>query len=394
MIYFYRIFAKYLKVIIMKVLKFAVLLLIVLSSCLSDPIEIEKVEKRSLLVYLAGDNNLSNEVSEKSKSILAGWKPYMGGLFVFGDIVGKEKPFLMQANYRNGVAVYDTIKTYSNTNSASKELFAEVINDFKNNASKISKSSKYGMIMFSHATGWLPDNSYDNVLDWESKQDRTRSVFDDNSTQMEIKDLSDAIPDGMFEFIAADMCFMSGVEVAYALKDKTKYMLSSSAEILSPGFTHVYKTNLHCFYKQEPCLKGFANSFFNYFNSLSGVYRSATISIIKTSELDRLSSLVRKLHGRFKYSEIEKLQHFDRKKPVNVFFDLGDYLYSCADNDIEKKEIDNLLKDVVIFKLNTDRIINLDIKKHSGMTTYIEQNNLEQLNIKYKETDWYKKTFN
>lgn len=380
----------------MKVLKIAVLSLVVLSSCLSAPIEIEKVEKRSLLVYLAGDNNLSNEVSEKSKSILEGWRPHMGGLFVFGDVLGKEKPFLMKASYKNGVAVYDTIKTYSNTNSASKELLAEVINDFKNNSSKISNSSKYGMIMFSHATGWLPGNSYDNVADWELRQnkDLTRSVFDDNLRQMEIKELSDAIPDGMFDFIAADMCFMSGVEVAYALRNKTQYILSSSAEILSPGFTHVYKNNLHCFYKQEPCLNGFASAFFNYFNSLSGAYRSATISIIKTSELDKISSLVRKYHNKFNYSEIENIQHFDRKKPINVFFDLGDYLYNCTTNDSEKKEIDNILKDAIVFKLNTDRIIQLDIKKHSGMTIYIEQNNLEQLNKIYKETDWYKSTFN
>ena len=37
---------------------------------------------------------------------------------------------------------------------------------------------------------------------------------------------------------------MAGVEVAYALRNKTDYLLASSAELLSPGFVPIYAHTL------------------------------------------------------------------------------------------------------------------------------------------------------
>lgn len=53
--------------------------------------------------------------------------------------------------------------------------------------------------------------------------------------EMELEEFAAAIPDGQLDFIVFEACLMAGVEVAYVLRGKTDYILSSAAEIVSPA---------------------------------------------------------------------------------------------------------------------------------------------------------------
>jgi hypothetical protein len=74
---------------------------------------------------------------------------------------------------------------------------------------------------------------------------------------------------------------MAGLEVAYELKDKTQYIVGSSAEMLSPGFTPVYQQMFPLLYKKEADLPAVAAAYYDYYNSMEGDNRSATISVIQ-----------------------------------------------------------------------------------------------------------------
>lgn len=357
-------------------------------------------DNRTLLVYLAGDNDLSNEVADKTRALLDGWNPMMGELLVFTDTHGGT-PVLMRAVDRDGQTTTDTPRTYSETNSASPQLLREVISDTR----RLAPATSYGLILFSHATGWLPAGAFENPLAWRAKATSTpvttdflplfdenplawlpaatRSLFKDGTREMELMDFVDAIPDGMFDFMVFDMCFMAGVEVAYALREKTPLMVATATEILSPGFTPIYSSHLSLLYKPEADLSAFADAFFNYFDALEGVYRSAIVSVIRTAETEPLVRLMKDISPNLTPAEIDNIQHFDRKGKPRLFFDLGDYLHAAAKTDEQHRQVDDALAHAVVFKKQTSRLINLDILKHGGLSVYIPQEGLSELNEAY-----------
>lgn len=382
----------------MKIRYLLLLLILIVASCSQDTdIELIVPKKRTVLVYVALDNNLSGEMSDVHASLMEGWKnsDEKGNLIIFADSRGEDKPLLINIKKRSNEVIADTIFRYPEENSASPELLAIVINDIK----VLFPAKSYGMLLFSHASGWLPEGVFKNPLKWETSFNNnrsipvSRSIFEDNGREMEFADFVEAIPDGMFEFIASEMCFMSSVETAYALRNKTKYLLASAPEVLSPGFAPIYKTSLDLLYKPEADLKGFAQAFFDYFNGLQDAHQSAAISLVKTSEMEPLAALVSEINLELTQEVIDKVQYYDRKGKPHLFFDFRDYIDQVATSE-QMEQLDLLLDKAVLFKRNTPKLININITKHSGLSVYIPQEALPRLNKAYKETDWYKATSN
>ena len=373
------------------------LLLLTVFSCSKDPKVDPIVPKgRTILVYLALDNSLSNEMRAVHTSLMKGWENSNkeGSLLLFADSRGDEKPLLIQIKEHKGVVIADTLLTYDNRNSASPELLRRVIADTK----LIAPGDSYGMLLFSHATGWLPAGAFSDPIGGRATVANNdipvmHSIFEDSGVEMEFADFVAAIPDGMFEFIASEMCFMSSVETAYALRNKTEYLLASAPEVLSPGFEPIYKNSLHLLYKPTPDLEEFGQRFFDYFNGLDGAYQSAAISLVKTSEMEALATLTREIAPELTQNQIDEVQVYDRKGRPNLFFDFRDYLAQTATAK-EMEQLDKQLDKVVLFKRNTPKLINIRIAKHSGLSVYIPQENLPKLNEAYENEAWYKATVN
>ena len=351
---------------------------------------------RTILVYLALDNSLSNEMVDVHASLMEGWKNSNkeGSLILFADSRGDEKPLLIQIKEHKGVVIADTLLMYDNENSASPELLSRVIANTK----LIAPSDSYGMLLFSHATGWLPAKAFQNPAAWartstNNENPKLHSIFEDSGREMEFSDFVAAIPDGMFEFIASEMCFMSSVETAYALRNKTKYLLAAAPEVLSPGFEPIYKTSLDLLFKPRPDLEAFGQKFFDYFNGQQGAYQSAAISLVKTSEMQALANYTRKINLELTQEQVDKVQIYDRNGKPNVFFDFRDYVAQTATTK-EMEQLDELLDKTVIFKRNTPKLINIKIAKHSGLSVYIPQDGLPRLNEAYENEAWYKATVN
>ena len=347
---------------------------------------------RTILAYVALDNNLSGEMSAMQASLIEGWGKVEaeGSLLLFADTKGADKPVLIKLERQKGEVVSDTLRRYENDNSASPELLRQVIADTK----LIAPGDSYGMLLFSHATGWLPAKAFGNPVRWGAGRSVSpipspHSIFEDNGREMEFSDFVEAIPDGMFEFIASEMCFMSSVETAYALRNKTEYLLAAAPEVLSPGFEPIYKNSLHFLYKAKPDLEGFGQAFFDHFNGLQGAYQSAAISLVKISEMAKLAALTRDIDLEITQDQIDKVQIYDRKGKPNVFFDFRDYIAQVATPQ-QMEQMDEQLAKVVIFKRSTPKLINIYIPRHSGLSVYIPQESLPKLNEAYEETDWYK----
>lgn len=358
--------------------------LLLATSCSREMEITPPVARRTVLVYLAGDNNLSGEVWQKIDSLTAGWHNTEDNLLIYQDTQGERgTPSLLRVVGDVVDPFTEVVREYPESNSALAEVFETVVQDVVT----LYPSASYGLLFFSHATGWLPEGSYAQP---RSMSPSLRSIANDNGREMELADFAAALPDYQFDFIVFEACLMSGVEVAYALRNKADYLVASSAEILSPGFTSVYPALINdLFCQPEADLTNFAKRYYSHCNTLEGAYHSATISVIRLDKIDALANAMRSFYAmQSGVQDITDLQCFDRSEK-KLFFDLADFVRQAADTDTK---ILSLLQEAVVYKASTPRFVNIPIHTHSGLTVYIEQAEYPLLNASWRETAWYKAT--
>lgn len=367
-----------------------ILSLFLLSACEKDePVPDVHVSERTVLVWLAGDNNLYSEVPHKLSALAEGFRntvPEDCRLLVYADRRGSY-PQLIEILPDGNQSV---LETYPAQNSASPETLSRFLNYMMETA----PARHYGLILFSHATGWLPQGALENPSLEEKPLSRT--VFDDNGEQMTLAELADAIPaDVKFDYIVFENCFMGGAEVAYALRDNAARLLVSSAEILSPGFEGIYSSSLCRLLAPIPDLSGFAADYYNYRNAKSGNHRSATVSVINTSAMPQLASLVSEIICEASPLDEEKMKTMQRfnRHDYTLFFDLEEYLCELAPD--RANEIHTAISEAVEYAAATTDFMptydhGFNIARHCGLTVYIPQSRFPALNTAYTETAWYK----
>jgi hypothetical protein len=195
-----------------------ILFLLMLISCNNQSVpNPEILPERIIIVYLCGDNNLSSEVSTKITALQQAMKNIgktKNRLIVFADYNNK-MPELLEITADATIL----IEKYAEINSASAENFANILNKIKNNF----PAKTYGLICFSHASGWLPQGDLNNPADFFSSENKItpQSIFEDKGREMSLADFANAIQfDQKLEFIIFETCYMAGVEVAFALQNK------------------------------------------------------------------------------------------------------------------------------------------------------------------------------
>ena len=138
-------------------------------------------------------------------------------------------------------------------------------------------ADSYGLVLWSHGTGWLPSDIYSYL----------RSFGQDGKNNfMEINDLASALSKYHFDFILFDACYMSCAEVTYAFRGCADYIIGSLTEILANSFLSIDNGG----YVQKADVVGIATKFYTYYQSEAG-----TISVMKSDELDELAATCRTL---------------------------------------------------------------------------------------------------
>ena len=353
---------------------------LLLSACWKEEADhIPVLPNRTILFYMAGDNSLGDETQEKIDALAAAWN--VGGnshLLVYQDRGEEYMPRLLEVKTgADGKGTVEVLEEYKDENSASFKVFTRVLNDMV----RYCPGSDYGLVVFSHSSGWLPTGTFA----------QPRSVVTDRDTEFDLINFARAIPNGQFRFIVFESCLMAGAEVAYELKDKTGYILASSAEILSPGFTPLYGGMLEKFYKATPDLAGFAREYYEYCNRLSGDSRSATVSVISTAGLAPLKSLLARAESNvehWEWVERDGIQHFDRRAKDYLFYDLEGYVKAIGTPD-EINELAGILESSVLYQAATEAFMPGDkygyaIRQHCGMTIYIPVAKFKELNTQRK----------
>lgn len=388
------------------------------TSCVENN-KIDNTFKRTVLVYVAGDNNLSNVAQNNIYSMNSSIRNENdnANLLAFVDRLDNP-PVLMYIH--NGVR--DTLVKYDELDSTDPSVLRNAIDYMVEHF----QSESYGLVMWSHGTGWLPtaqlhfvapNMNYAQLRDGEmtylSAADGIRDPFSPNMVAdtkafawenragekppykcMELDDMVEGIPDGLFDYIAFDACYMGCVEVIYALRHKADYIISSCFEVVNTGFPyHIVTRDL-----LNASLMKVCREFHTYYNSLSGWERMAGISLVKTDELDSLAHCFGRIMADFKDSvpnlDPKGVQYFDRFTN-HVFYDLEDLVDKLGVGKENLMEFRLQMERCVPYKVSTAYIFpgdreQIKVDKYCGMSVYIPFGKYEEsgLNNDYRATEW------
>lgn len=283
------------------------LLVIVLAACSNEIPEQQPAKRsgRTVLAYLISNNKagsldtyLRDNVIDmytalgnmkESCTLLVFYRPYP-------DDAPLSKPTLMsfyadgRGNINNVAALtgseltFDAVchiaqkKEYTMNSQIATDpaVMEEVFTDMQ----KIAPSDSYGLILGSHATGWMKGNSV-----------QSKAFGDDGGYNIDIPDLANVLKKSFSEkldFVLFDACMMGNAEVGYELKDVTSHCIASVME--TPVYGFPYDQILPYLYTENIDYPAVCHEFmsFNKTNNLWG-----TCAVMDCSQMENLASAVK-----------------------------------------------------------------------------------------------------
>ncbi len=345
---------------------------------------------QTLLLYSAGYNSLSSELKEDIDDICDNYVPKgnnssSDNLFVLAHHADRsysdgKPPYLIKIYSIGGTVHRDTVMTFpTGTSAIDTDVLNRVLSYIKENY----PSDEYGMIFSSHASGWIPPNfsltgsSFFSAAGVRGSSGtasgQERSIGQDAGTgeEFDVKDFAAAIPFKL-DYIIFDACLVGGIEVAYEMKDICDYLVFSQEEILADGM--VYTNITRRLLEENPAnLVGVAEDFYNHYNSLSGQYRSATISVVDCSGLEGLADVC---SGIFE-EQREALDTLDAgniqpmRDMFDWFYDFKDIIVHAGMTDEESEALDAALEKSILYKAHTEYFIDTKINTYSGLSMYL-----------------------
>ena len=370
-------------------------------------------DRQVLLIYLAGNNSLSAEGEADLYDIEQSWLPSVRdkdkGVLIyyhFSDGVPTLSRFYKD---RSDVTVEDVIKTYpTSTNSASAATLATVLADAEN----AWPAERHSLILWSHGSGFLPEGYYaqprqmaapgDRLTDagpdpyaWMVKAgDGSKSFGEDHGSEMDIKEVSQALGVNKYEFILFDACLMANVEIAYELRNNCDYLLFSPTEILADGFPYEKMVQPVFSLNAKDALKNIAVSYMEHYRAMTGDFQSATVTIVETAGLPALASACKPIFQNHQdriltldRSQVQPYFRFNK----HWFYDLDHFVQQVA-TDAEYQQFKNALAGAVIFKDTTEKFLGIEMKNVSGLSVYIPRAEYTVLNTYYKTLAWNQAT--
>lgn len=394
---------------------------------------------RTVIEYMIADNNLYSSAVQNINDMEGAWDPaFDGNMVVYlhpvasggADFDPAPRLLLIERDPNGPADIY-------NLNASGNKIVSRVLKSYDRDqdpcdpavmgrvladAMQLAPADSYGLVLWSHGSGWLPKDVKQplrsalpeggmvvggavskligsvEAVDAADAADATGlleggitsySFGQSNShgnSEMEIDAMAKALPAGtVFDFILFDACHMACVELAWEVKDRAEYTIGSVAEVMGAGFPYL-KIMKPMFAPGKADVQGIAREFYDYYNGLSGYSRSATVSVVRNSELPALAAAVKALcdNGMPPTVPLADIQQFGRERDVaygyyygfgNTFFDLGDFAdrtWSASD-PAGVEAFEKVLAAAVPYAYATERLFNgqIVVNRHCGLSCYI-----------------------
>jgi len=369
-----------------------------LTACHKDKNEEPKQpDTQSVLVYIAGDNNLQDFIIDDVRQMMTASEQLADdcNLILFVDQKGK-RPYFMK------VEKGDTIRLETLTQEV-KTSDAETLKMAMTWMTDHYAAKNYGLVLWGHADGWIV---------WKKALSRQRRAYGQDTTGgeawMNIPQMAQALATlPHLRFIFADCCCFQSVESAYELRGVTDYIIASAAEI--PGEGAPYQTVIPALFSQRDDF--YQQAVDAYYNQVSWGYKEP-MSVVKCNEMEKLASATKTalLQSRVHlvtdgYPNVSGLiYYFDQS-----LFDMQDFMLRVADSNVYT-EWKRTFDQTVVYKTMTEvwmsnhvpyldanetmfRDFQVTAERYGGVNMFVPQDKTStfyvQQNSRIKEMAWY-----
>lgn len=301
---------------------YLLLSLLVMTGCSKDDGTAEDARtRRTIMVYFNAENNLYEAASEDLKEIVTGSRnlPSDCNLLVFYDVLTKPVIYSVKNGEKVAVKTYETDIDASDADNM-LSVFQTMI--------ALSPSDEYATVFWGHGDGPVIENgtSSANSLDvdfTESSSNEPNSYgadYNSNSasrstgvTWIDLPVLANVMKQlPKQEFIFFDACCMQSIEVAYELRNCTKYFIAAPCETPSFGAPYETTTKYLGYADAEAASKAIVNDYQsnnNQWENWRTNYKinNVCMSVIKTADIENLLTITK-----------EALNTISGSKPLEV----------------------------------------------------------------------------
>lgn len=382
------------------------LALLALTGCTKDGEESRYPHAlRVVLVYMAGDNSLGSYVQDNLDAMVRGMATAPAGsrTLAYVDTPGG-KPRLVEGT----ASGTKTLHTWPGPhNSASAATVREVIGRVRT----LAPADRYGLVLWSHGLAWMPSwaTGYLNrskgrmAKPWPPTKWFGQDTGENPAGYLDTEQLSEAIPAGVFDYILFDACFMASAETLYALRDKAERIVCSPAEVIADGF--LYAEVMAELLRPEPDLRVVCGSYYrHYAEHPQSSYRSATVSLVETSQLEALAAATVSVLEAALAADPEALAGMDlnRVQPLDRYrrhflFDMGSVVGELEARGLVPASLAGAwrgqLARTVPYEAHTPTMLGLALDECCGLSVYVPYADYTDLNEYYRTLDWYTRCY-
>lgn len=377
--------------------------LLALSACKDDNDEPtpDNTPKRTVIVYMAADNNLTNYAEYDLQEMLTGSEALGTNdqLVVFVDKADSQQlPYI--ARIAKGEATME--QTFDEELfSADPQKFYEVLRQIITSY----PAEDYGLVLWGHANG--------AVIERDSIAGGIRRAYGRDNDNNQLKDgvwmnipsMREALSalNIKWKFIMSDCCNMQSAEVAYELRQLADYLIATPAEI--PGMGAPYDLIVpDMFNRSENFYKQIVDDY------AESTYDHVPLSVVKTSEVEHLAQATRTALLSINPAKDENdpdmsgLIYYwgSNSKNIQVLYDMNDYMLKFAPAEVYSAW-KAVFDQTVVYKRIATRWDTMELvdfsrftvtdEKLGGLSMFTPLNVYEQIGRSWNETfhqlGWY-----
>ena len=360
---------------------------------------------RVVLVYMAGDNSLGGYVQDNLEAMRRGMAsaPADSRTIAYVD-TPDGNPRLVEVTASGTKTLHAWPSPH---NSASAATVHEVIGRVRT----LAPADRYGLVLWSHGLAWMPSwatgyltRSKARIGDiWPTTKWFGQDTGENPAGYLDVEQLSEAISSGVFDWILFDACFMASAETLYALRDKAERIVCSPAEVIADGFP--YAEIMAELLRPEPDLRAVCETYYrHYAQHAQSSYRSATVSLVETSQLEALAAATASVLGAaltadpevLSVMNLNRLQSLDRYRR-HFLFDMGSVVGELETRGLVPASLAGAwraqLARTVTYEAHTPTMLGLALDACCGLSMYVPVSAYADLNEYYRSLEWYRQCY-
>ena len=400
----------------MKKILFLIGLTLLFISCHKDDKEEDTPRRKTVLIYMSAENNLTYESERDLDEIREGSMELTDNdnLLVFYDASKKnELPWLariVKGHLKDSVSVVDMQISNKDDYASDPYVFEKVLSYAYSN---YPATEGYGLTLWGHAKGWMKQDSIAYSRGY-GIDNGTNSPISNSGPWLNIPTLRKILEkQPHLAYIFADCCNFMCLETLYELREVTDYIVGSPAEI--PGVGAPYETVVPEMFKRQNAAIGMMTKYAELFPDF------LPLSVAKTKEMDAVAkatrTVLKAIYSRMdtEYPDMNGLIHYFNESSsrflayLNIFYDAGDFVrkYATEAEYAQWKQVfDRMIIDKAIAtKWETNKSwvtyysdFEVTEAKYHGVSMYVPEDPRLGYHKKYnediKQLGWYWVTMN